>query len=818
MRPPSPVPVARAASRLATLALAALASAALAPPAAAQWAPDGTHLTAADFSQTAQVLVEDGAGGAIAVWVDGRSSYSTDLFGQRIAGDGTLPSGWVVDGDRVTSSDCGMNLVSLVTDGAGGAVLGWSENRCSTQRDLFAKRITANGGTAPGFPANGIGVCVATGNQDQPAMAADGGSGAFLAWQDWRFGTSVIFASRVAAAGGVAAGWPADGLRVCAASADQSLPAVASDGAGGVFVAWQDLRSGQGDIYLQRFDGSGAVAAGWPADGIAVCAAAGHQGGPLLAADGAGGTLVAWTDHRGADDDLYGTHVDGAGNPRPGWAVDGNPLCTAAGDQRKPAMVADGAGGALLVWQDRRGGGFDIYALRVAGDGSPAAGFSPNGVALCAATGDQLSPQLVADGAAGAIVTWQDARSGSSHIYAQHLTAAGAIAAGWAADGLPLCTAAGTQVSPRIVTDGAGGAIVAWQDTRAGSTTAADIYALRVLPTGPVQTRATGLAALHHDGQTFLTWNAPAGTGWTYRLYRASQPISQGADLASATLVGAVGDSTWCDRRLSRIEGQFYGFCADSGAAPLASNQGLFVHTPAAPGTAWYAVTVQLAGHAEDLVAAPGTNALAGPVTEVPAVPRPVYQRSFTIGLSTHFDVYTLWTTSQPTPFFARMGNLPSLPYDCGVNRGGGPPGNSLLLSFHTRESDFVHGIFPIQAGLWVLQGPPSRYRMPDPDYSIDQAHPTMTDEIPRLVAHGSLTIKPEIAGSCLSFVLNEQDPLEVLLVEREVTARDELVVHAPHARADSPACPFPPAARRLPDLLVGSEWHCPFCTLRRMP
>lgn len=51
------------------------------------------------------------------------------------------------------------------------------------------------------------------------------------------------------------------------------------------------------------------------------------------------------------------------------------------------------------------------------------------------------------------------------------------------------------------------------------------------------------------------------------------------------------------------------------------------------------------------------------------------------------------------------------------------------------------------QTGLWVLQGPPSRYRLPDPDYSIDQAHPTMTDEIPRLVAHGSLIVKPEIAG-----------------------------------------------------------------------
>jgi len=51
------------------------------------------------------------------------------------------------------------------------------------------------------------------------------------------------------------------------------------------------------------------------------------------------------------------------------------------------------------------------------------------------------------------------------------------------------------------------------------------------------------------------------------------------------------------------------------------------------------------------------------------------------------------------------------------------------------------------QGALWLLQGPASRYRLPDPDYAIDQAHPTMTDEIPRLVAHGELTVKPEIAG-----------------------------------------------------------------------
>jgi uncharacterized NAD(P)/FAD-binding protein YdhS len=53
---------------------------------------------------------------------------------------------------------------------------------------------------------------------------------------------------------------------------------------------------------------------------------------------------------------------------------------------------------------------------------------------------------------------------------------------------------------------------------------------------------------------------------------------------------------------------------------------------------------------------------------------------------------------------------------------------------------------FLFEASLWLLQGPPSRYRLPDPDYHIDQAHPTMSDDIPRLSAHGRIAVAPEIA------------------------------------------------------------------------
>src|SRR6185295_9800133 len=45
------------------------------------------------------------------------------------------------------------------------------------------------------------------------------------------------------------------------------------------------------------------------------------------------------------------------------------PVCTAIYDQFGPQMVSDGAGGSILVWQDYREGGLDVYAQRLNGGG-----------------------------------------------------------------------------------------------------------------------------------------------------------------------------------------------------------------------------------------------------------------------------------------------------------------------------------------------------------------------------------------------------------------------------------------------------------------
>ena len=97
-----------------------------------------------------------------------------------------------------------------------------------------------------------------------------------------------------------------------------------------------------------------------------------------------------------------------------------------------------------------------------------------------------LRSQILADGSGGAIIVWNDYRdydplsaTPKVYIYAQRLDSRGAIV--WNVDGVVLSTANGTQYSPQLVSDGSGGAIVVY---RSGMD--ADIYAQRVSADGKV--------------------------------------------------------------------------------------------------------------------------------------------------------------------------------------------------------------------------------------------------------------------------------------------------------------------------------------------
>src|SRR5439155_15740390 len=109
----------------------------------------------------------------------------------------------------------------------------------------------------------------------------------------------------------------------------------------------------------------------------------GVQSAPAATSDGAGGVFVSWQDRRAGSDDIYLQHVTGAGALVAGWVANGVAECSAPGDQRAPSMVADDAGGVVLAWQDQRAGNWDGYALRALGNAALAPGRRSKGTAGC---------------------------------------------------------------------------------------------------------------------------------------------------------------------------------------------------------------------------------------------------------------------------------------------------------------------------------------------------------------------------------------------------------------------------------------------------
>ncbi|MBK6832482.1 MAG: hypothetical protein IPG92_17900, partial [Flavobacteriales bacterium] len=187
----------------------------------------------------------------------------------------------------------------------------------------------------------------------------------------------------------------------------------------------------------------------------------GQQQLPRIIGDGAGGAIMVWTDGRnGTDYNIFAQRIDANGSVQ--WTLDGIPICAAPFNQEYPVIASDGAGGAMITWQDRRNGaGADIYAQHV--DASGLVQWTADGIAICTAASDQWSPEIIGDGAGTAIITWEDNRSGAGlDIYAQRLNSSGAIL--WMANGVPICSAIDSQRYPVVVGDGTGGAIVTWED------------------------------------------------------------------------------------------------------------------------------------------------------------------------------------------------------------------------------------------------------------------------------------------------------------------------------------------------------------------
>ena len=157
-------------------------------------------------------------------------------------------------------------------------------------------------------------------------------------------------------------------------------------------------------------------------------------------------------------------------------------------------VLPDGSGGALLTWEDDWYGW--VFVQRLDANGNRM--WSDTGVRIAPDSPFQAAPGLVSDGAGGMIVAFVDGRAGfcdygfrgSCQIYVQRFDASGNPL--WQSDGIPIDTASGNQGNSgiAIASDGTGGAFLSWEDAR----NCCAIYAQHISNAGQVLWTTNGVA------------------------------------------------------------------------------------------------------------------------------------------------------------------------------------------------------------------------------------------------------------------------------------------------------------------------------------
>ncbi|MFH2006022.1 MAG: MopE-related protein [bacterium] len=310
-------------------------------------------------------------------------------------------------------------------------------------------------------------------------LAADGNGNVAVVWEDFVEGSGSddsernIYLARSLDSG---AAW-GGAVRVNQVPANPTqayatVARVAYGTAARLLVVWVDQRDVRGDIYLNYSDDDGAT---WQAADLRLdtdTAGAGASKFPRIVADGADGVFVVWQDLRSqVSSDIFYSYSTDNGSSWLGADVQLDDE-GAVHDSFEPRIVLGQAGYVHVAWRDFREG---LPRVRVATSGDSGASFATS-VISSVGDGYVSEPRLATDGLGKVFVAFADDRDGLRDVYLNYSIDNGVnfqpadlrldLGSGvGAADAFTVRLAAGTG----------GSAYVVWVDTRTGGVNG-DIY------------------------------------------------------------------------------------------------------------------------------------------------------------------------------------------------------------------------------------------------------------------------------------------------------------------------------------------------------
>ncbi|NQU68296.1 MAG: hypothetical protein HQ510_10170 [Candidatus Marinimicrobia bacterium] len=389
------------------------------PAGEALWNEDGVIVVNADGRQEDPQVISDGSGGAYVVWIDYRNEPDDgDVYGQYVNASGEIMWGeegvplTIVPGKQVELNSC--------YDGNGGAFIIWKDESVSLYGHTYGTHLTPDQGDIIA-PETGIPILASPEQHNNVSIETGGIGYANLVWGQISSGEeSDLYSQRIDSQCNTV--WSANdenGVIVCDVIGKQENPKINNVTETISAIVWEDRRfnSEKIDIFIQFIDENGSVLL--DSEGVMICGDSEMQSEPRVKAEN-GYAFVAWQDERNFNYDVYAQKVSIDGNIH--WESDGKPISTEFGNQTKPRLTTDGFGGVYFIWQDERNSNstsMDIYLQHVKEDNTLS--FQNNGLNICTVEGKQEAPVVRPDNNGGALTVWGDKRTGSIGLYVQYV-------------------------------------------------------------------------------------------------------------------------------------------------------------------------------------------------------------------------------------------------------------------------------------------------------------------------------------------------------------------------------------------------------------
>jgi len=446
----------------------------------------------------------DGANGMIVVWLyynQVSDPNNNILFARRVRVDGTL--GDVV---QLTSTSIGTHIFFVAPDGYGNAIVVWIKYFVTGGKyyhEVWAQKISPDGVEQWETMVHRSVSTNSYYSVDYPVAVGDGAGGAIIAWcEGIRSGGGLseydVYAAHVNPDGTL------DWSKQITSDPDNQywwvVPSgihvayhrysnIASDHQGGAYLAWWD--DGQSDIVVCRINSQGEVVWSQTAGARFVSGFEDIRPSMVSAPDGGiliyrGGRGLGVKKFRKDDGSLLFTK---AISPSPAGYDNTNNYVVA---------IPDGSGGTYIAFGALYYNSYTrTFVQRVYSNG-----VVWSQMVLVSDLPYSQSTQFISRTDGGVVVAWADYREGhfQGDIYALKITSDGVPI--WASNGVQVCGAPSNQRYPWLVSDGAGGAIIAWLDAR-GST---DVYAQRVFSDSSLPVELSAFTARVENGRVILKW------------------------------------------------------------------------------------------------------------------------------------------------------------------------------------------------------------------------------------------------------------------------------------------------------------------------